>query len=150
MAERLSGLGLDVELPDGWDGRIYRRDNEGDAGERRALHAANFALPADRGDYGGGVNEDMGGEDVLVTLVEFHPDNAGQGLFRSEGLPVPVRASDFSPRAMPRSVPGQAGAQYFFSLGERAFCLFVVIGSYADRERLVPMVNSVIETVHIE
>ncbi|MGH9222258.1 MAG: hypothetical protein ACRD2W_00290 [Acidimicrobiales bacterium] len=150
MADKLSGLGVEVVLPDGWDGRIYRRTNEGSAGERRALHAANFPLPANRGDYGGGVHEQMGDEDVLVTLVEFHADNANKGLFQSQGLPLPVSASAFSPRAMPRPIPGQAGAQFFFSLGERAFCLFVVIGSYADRDRLARQVNAVVESINVE
>ena len=150
MADKLAGLGVEVELPDGWDGRIYRRANEGSAGERRALHAANFALPADRGDYGGGVHEQMGDEDVFVTLVEFHPDNSNQGLFRRQGLPLPVTADAFSPRAMPRPIPGQAGAQYFFSLGQRAFCLFVVIGSYADRERLARQANTVVQSISVQ
>lgn len=149
MADRLSAHGLRVELPDGWDGRIYRRQNEVDASERRALHAANFALPANRGDYGGGVTEEMERDGVFVTLVEFHPDNANEGLFASQGLPR-VTAGAFAPDAMPRAVAGQAGAQFFFSKGDRAFCLFVVIGSYADRGRLVPVANQIIETLEIE
>ena len=148
MADKLTGLGFEVELPDGWDGRIYRRENEADGGERRALHAANFALPANRGDYGGGVHEQMDEGDVLVTFIEFHPDNRGQGLFLSEGLPSPA-AGDFSPRAMPRAIPGQAGAQYFFTLGAGAYSLFIVIGSYADRERLVPMATAVVRTIAV-
>ena len=36
------------------------------------LHAASFALPAERGDYGSGAVEVMGGSDVLVCLLE-HP-----------------------------------------------------------------------------
>ena len=149
MAERLSGLGLGVDLPDGWDGRIYRRDNEAEAGERRALHAANFALPQARGDYGSGVYDVMERDGVFVTLVEFHPDNADTGLFASKGLPV-VTADAFAPDAMPKSVAGQAGAQFFFTVGERAFCLFAVIGSYARRAELVPQVNEVIQTLGIE
>lgn len=150
MGDRLSAYGVDVDLPDGWDGRIYQRDNEGDAGSRRALHAANFPLPPNRGDYGGGVTEGMGGEDVFVSLVEFHPDNSNDGLFQSQGLPAEVTADAFTPGGMPRALPGQAGAQFFFSVGDRAFCLFAVIGSYADRERLVPIVNSVIATLQID
>lgn len=150
MVDRLESFGLGVDLPDGWDGRIYRRPNEGDAGERRALHAANFPLPRARGDYGGGVTEEMAGDGVFVTLVEFHPDNSNDGLFAAEGLPTRVTASDFSPNAMPRTIPGQAGAQFFFSVGDRAFSLFVVLGSYAERAALVPAVNAILETLAIE
>lgn len=146
--ERLAGLGLGVDLPDGWEGRIYQRANEL-VGERRALHAANFALPQARGDYGSGVTEAMERDGVFVTLVEFSPDNADTDLFRRQGLPT-VAADDFAPGAMPRSVPGQAGAQYFFTLGERAFCLFVVVGSYAGRAELVPQVEAVLKTLSID
>ena len=146
--ERLEGLGVGVDLPDGWDGRIYRRANEL-AGERRALHAANFAMPQAWGDYGSGVTELMERDGVFVTLVEFSPDNANTGLFRHQGLPV-VTPDAFAPDAMPKSIPGQAGAQFFFSLGERAFCLFVVIGSYAGRNDLAGQVDAVHKTLRID
>ncbi|MFP5319716.1 MAG: hypothetical protein ACLGI2_15640 [Acidimicrobiia bacterium] len=146
--ERLAGLGIGVDLPDGWDGRIYRRANEL-AGERRALHAANFAMPPARGDYGSGVTELMEGDGVFVTLVEFSPENANTGLFRHQGLPE-VTADAFVPGGMPRAIAGQAGAQFFFSLGERAFCLFVVLGSYAARADLVPQVEEVLKTLSVD
>jgi len=146
--ERLAGLGLGVDLPDGWDGRIYRRANEL-AGERRALHAANFAMPQAWGDYGSGVTEVMDADGVFVTLVEFSPENANTGLFRHEGMPA-ITADAFVPGGMPKAVPGQAGAQFFFSVGERAFCLFVVVGSYAARADLVPQVEAVMRTLSVD
>lgn len=146
--ERLAGLGLGVDLPDGWDGRIYRRANEL-AGERRALHAANFAMPQAWGDYGSGVTELMERDGVFVTLVEFSPDNASTGLFRHQGLPQ-ITADAFVPGGMPKAIPGQAGAQFFFSLGERAFCLFVVLGSYGARADLVPQVEEVLKTLSVD
>lgn len=146
--ERLAGLGLGVDLPDGWDGRIYRRANEL-AGERRALHAANFAMPQAWGDYGSGVTELMERDGVFVTLVEFAPGNANTGLFRHQGLPQ-VTPDAFVPGGMPKAIPGQAGAQFFFSLGERAFCLFVVLGSYGARADLVPQVEEVLKTLSVD
>ncbi len=147
--ERLAGLGIGVDLPTGWEGRIYRRDNEAEAGARRALHAANFALPVARGDYGAGVYEEMAGDGVFVTLVEFHPSNAGKGLFAREGLPV-VTPDAFAPGAMPKAVPGQAGAQFFFSLGGRAFCLFAVVGSFARRQELARVLDQVVRTLGVD
>ena len=41
------------------------------------------------------------------------------------------------------------GCQYFFNEGGRAFCLYAVIGSYAQRAALVPKVNAVLATVKI-
>ena len=148
--EKLTRSGLEIELPDGWDGRIYRREAEAEAVTRRALHAANFALPPDPGDYAVGAIERMQDEDVLVVLLEFDPDSAGQGLFRIEGLPQVMGPADFSPTAMPKAVPGRTAAQWFFSLGGRAFCLYVVLGSHTRRADLLPLANSVVGTLRID
>jgi hypothetical protein len=146
----LSRQGLEIELPDGWDARIYRREAVDDAVTRRAMHAANFALPTNLGDYAVGAIEGMTTGDVLVVLLEFDPDSAGQGLFANEGLPAGLSAGDFSPSAMPRAIPGRTAAQWFFSLNGRAFCLYVVLGSHAGRADVMPLVNQVVETLKIE
>jgi hypothetical protein len=148
--QKLTRQGLEIELPDGWDGRIYRREVDADAVTRRALHAANFALPPGLGDYAVGAVETMTSGDVLVVLLEFDPDSAGQGLFANEGLPAGLSAGDFSPSAMPRAIPGRTAAQWFFSLNGRAFCLYVVLGSHAGRADVMPLVNQVVETLKIE
>jgi hypothetical protein len=146
----LTRSGLEIELPDGWDGRIYRRQVDDDAVTRRALHAANFALPPNLGDYAVDAIEAMGRGDVLVVLLEFDPDRAGEGLFRNEGLPASMAPSDFSPTAMPRAMPGRTAAQWFFSLDGRAFCLYVVLGSHAERADLLAVAAGVVETLKIE
>jgi hypothetical protein len=148
--EKLTRAGLEIELPDGWDGRIYRREADADAVTRQALHAANFALPANLGDYAVGAAERMQTGDVLVVLLEFDPASAGQGLFGNEGLPSLLAADDFSPTAMPRPVPGRTAAQWFFTLADRAFCLYVVLGSHAERAAVLPLANAVVKTLKID
>jgi len=148
--EKLTRSGIEINLPDGWDGRIYRREAEPGAVTRRALHAANFALPPNLGDYAVGAMERMGSGDMLVVLLEFDPASAGVGLFRSEGMPTGLGAGDFSPTAMPRALPGRTGAQWFFSLAGRAFCLYVVLGSHSERATMLPLVNRVVETLKID
>ena len=147
--QKLTRQGLEIELPDGWDARIYRREADTEAVTRRALHAANFALPAGLGDYAVGAVEAMTTGDVLVVLLEFDPDGAGRGLFRNEGLPADLAATDFSPTAMPRAIPGRTAAQWFFSLDGRAFCLYVVLGSHAGRADMMPLVNQVVQTLRV-
>ena len=146
----LSRQGLEIELPDGWDARIYRREAVDGEVTRRALHAANFALPTGLGDYAVGAAEQMGAGDVLVVVLEFDPDRAGLGLFRNQGLPTGLTAGDFSPTAMPRAMPGRTAAQWFFSLAGRAFCLYVVLGSHTQRAAMMPLVNQVVETLKID
>jgi hypothetical protein len=154
---RLEAFGLVADPPKGWDGEIYRRDAEAPAGPvalfgstevvTPILHLANFALPAERGDYGGGAVELMGRGGVFVSLLE-HPASEGESaLFRGRAIPWPLRGSDFDPKQMQRTIGGQAGCQRFFTHNGRAFCLYVAIGSYAARAVLVREVNAALSSV---
>jgi hypothetical protein len=145
---RLDRHGLRLDLPGGWDGRIYRR-SVGRGHTSSILHAGNFALPGDRGDYGSGAVERMQARHVFVALIEHDRSAAGLGLFARQGFPAPLRPSDFSRHVLQRTLPGQSGVQRFFSLEGRAFCLYVVLGSHAARGRLVPMVNTMLATARV-
>lgn len=146
MAE-LSGFGVSVDVPSGWDARLYSRDEGGSA--RAALHVATFPLPNERGDFGSGAVEQMGGDDVLVVLLEYDRAQTSQPLFAFPGVPAALAPASFSPGVLQRSRPGQAGAQAFFSAGGRAFCLYVVIGRFAERDRLVALANQVVGALRI-
>jgi hypothetical protein len=50
---------------------------------------------------------------------------------------------------MQRPLPGQSGAQFFFTEAGRAFCLYVVLGSHARRRQLVPEVNLVLSALSV-
>ncbi|PRY17243.1 hypothetical protein [Kineococcus rhizosphaerae] len=146
---RLDAYGVSVDAPDGWEVRITRRAPEGHepgAHRRPVLHAATVPLPAVRGDFGGGVTGTLTSTDVFVSLFEQDPGAARTALFADEGFPVPV-VSDFAPNRLQRSIPGQCGGQWFFHVGERAFTLYVVFGSFARRaelfNRLTPLLRSV-------
>ena len=155
---QLRSAGLKVDLPTGWDARIYRRREmdaavthaQGEPTTHAILHAANFALPAERGDFGSGAVELMRSDNVLITLVEYHSDSTRSPMFASQDIPRPLRADDFDPTMLQRRVPGQAGLQRFFSSGGRAYALYVVLGSYADRRRLVRVVNDVLVSIELE
>jgi hypothetical protein len=147
----LSAQGLGVDLPGGWDARIYRRTAEEEgATTRTVLHAANFPLPAEREDYGGGAVEIMGPGNVLLSLIEFDPEAAGTPLFAHAGMPARLLASSFAPNRLQRILPGQAGAQFFFHAAGRAWCLYVVLGSWAAREALVQRANVLLAGLRLE
>jgi hypothetical protein len=155
---RLSGMGIDMDLPSGWDGRVYRRDPEVGrvpAGTLRApathavVHAANFALPVDRGDFGGGAVELMTRDNVFLALFEYGPESAGAALFASPGPPKRLDADAFRPNALQRVIEGQAGLQSFFTAANRPFCLYAVVGSFDDRARLAADLNDVVPTLSI-
>ncbi|GAA0303986.1 hypothetical protein [Kineococcus aurantiacus] len=148
---KLDAHGISVEAPDGWEVRITRRAAQGHepgSDRRPVLHAATVPLPAVRGDFGGGVTGTLGSDDVFVSLFEHDPASAGTALFADEGFPVPS-LSDFSPRRLQRSIPGQCGGQWFFHVDGRAFSLYVVLGSYAQRARLFGAVTQLLESVRV-
>jgi hypothetical protein len=140
--------GLQINAPPAWDVRVYRRAAEVEERTFPVMHAANFAMPARRGDFGSGAVEYMGPSDVLVVLFEYDPEAAGTALFSSRGTPT-VRPDDFSPRALQRTLRGQSGVQYFFREAGRAFCLYIVLGSHARRRRLVGAANQLVRSVTI-
>lgn len=161
MAE-LRAEGVQVSLPAGWDGRItVRRDGEVQGlhslsgtpvlqeQPQPVVHVANFGLPEERGDFGGGAVELMGTQDVFVVLFEYEPEATQTPLFATVGMPRTLSTRDFDVTTLRRGIAGQSGVQIFFQEAGRAFCLYVVLGSHARRGRLVPMVNAVLASVVI-
>ena len=142
---RLSGHALAVDLPAQWEGRIFRH-----AGGEPTMHAANFALPAQDGDYGAKATSAMGPGGAFVAITEFEPELANAPLFAHTGLPRKLRPADLSPRAMMRVRTGFAGRQWFFHDRDRAFCLYVVVGNEPSRMRLCHLVSDVLASVEIE
>ncbi len=150
----LADHGLAVTLPRGWDGEIYLRTDDapgphGAATFRPILHAANFALPAVRGDYGGGAVEAMRAAGAIICLLEFSPDESASSLFDARGVPRALHPDDLVVGNVQRSRPGQAGYQRFCQEAGRAFCLYIVIGSRARRRVLVPAINQVLGSLDI-
>jgi hypothetical protein len=92
------------------------------------LHLANFALPAQRGDYGSGAVELMSERSVFIALLQFGPECLGTALYASRGLPS-LSPADFDPNALQRRLRGQTGCQRFCTVQGRPFCLYVVLGS---------------------
>ncbi len=121
----LAAQGIAIELPAGWDGRIFHR-----AGAGAILHAGSFPLPAEDGDFGAEATGGMPAASTFLVLKEYLPDaylRPGHGLFAPRSLPLPLAHHHFHPRSLQVTRPGQAGLQHFFTAGERPFCLYSVI-----------------------
>jgi hypothetical protein len=160
---KLAAHGIEVSTPPGWEGRLFRRPMHGEAttadvqGKPAApdetvnavLHVSTIALPPGVGDFASGAVGRLGHDDIIVVLFEYDPASADQPLFQQDGIPRQLVADDFSANVMQRAIRGQAGSQKFFHDQGRAFCLYVVIGSYQRREELVPRVNDVLATLTI-
>jgi len=158
-ARRLRAHGLSVAVPPGWHARIDRRVEASVVAPgttvpisgtvHPVLHLSTVPLPARRGDYGSGVVDIMGRNDIFVCLAEFDAEAGATELFANGELPL-VRAVDFSPTAQQRVIPGMCGTQRFVNVGGRAFCLYVVLGSWRGRAGLVPLANRAITAIDLD
>lgn len=129
----IAAHGITVQLPAGWSGRLFRR-----AGSVATLHAANFALPLDDGEFGDRSTETMPRGGSFMALTEYRPGpglTPGTGLFAAKRLPLPLDPSSFARERLAHARPGQLGAQHFFTLQARPFCLYVVIAGERSRRR---------------
>ena len=149
---QLRAHGVGVEVPTGWEAELSTVEEdsliEGAVSYSRTprvlLHAANFALPVERGDYGSGAVEIMDSGSVLVVVMEFDKASASTALFAQEGSPASLGGHDFSTQQLQRPQRNQSGAQRFFHVGNRAFCVYVVLGSHLLRAVLVQEANRII------
>ena len=82
--------------------------------------------------------------------MEFDNASASTALFASEGLPTNLVGDDFSTQQLQRPQRNQSGAQRFFHVGNRAFCLYVVLGSHLLRAVLVQEANRIIGGLSID
>jgi len=140
----LSGYGITVDLPLRWEGRIYKRP-EGDP----TVHAGNFPLPVEDGDFGSRALAAMGSDGAFLVATEYERTLARQGLF-SALAPAPLPAtSELNPWALLRVRRGQFGIQRFMTIADRPFCVYVVVGSVPSPSALLADVNAVLRTLSI-
>ena len=138
---QIAAYGVAVDVPTAWECRILRRTAAPSEQTHAVVHLANFPLPEQRDDFGGGVTPAMRPADVFVVLFEYGPESLGKPLFKAQG--VPTLAPDmFSPRRLQRPLPGQLGCQLFFTANARPFCLYVVMGGRAALPAMTAQVNA--------
>jgi hypothetical protein len=106
-------------------------------------------LPAERADYGDGAVQLMGADDVFVALVEFAPAAAGTALFAARGWPRPLAGGDFSRATLQHPLAGQAGAQRWFTVAGRPWCLYAVVGAWERRAPLAARANAFVRAVTV-
>src|ERR671935_218601 len=122
-AVRISSYGISIVPPSGWDAHLYSRPlvepsalppGVGAPFARRAsaeggaatLHAGNFALPADNGEFGTEATSSMPPDGVFLALVEYQTGQGlepGRGRFAPRRVPVPLGPSDFHPATLLRA-----------------------------------------------
>lgn len=128
-----------VTGPDGWTGELTRP----------ILHMGNFRLPSERGDFGSGAVDIMGPHNLFIAVLEYGPESVGTELFAPQGI-ARVGPTDFNPNCLQRRLPGQAGYQRFCTVSERAFCVYIVLGSGSNAKKLSTAASAVLATVEVQ
>ena len=141
---RLAAFGLSLAVPARWHARAFRH-----TGGEPTLHLASFPLPAGDGEFGTRATSAMPAPGVFLALTEYRtrPEALGHGLFAAR-RPDRVAAESLSAHALLRQLPGQRGAQRFFSCAGRAFCLYVVAAGESDT--LLGTANAALESLAVE
>ena len=155
--ERLEAHSVSIRVPAGWEAELSTQEDPATIDDSLApseislvvLHAANFALPPDRDDYGTEVVQSLGSGGIFMSLIEFARASASSRLFTAQGVPT-LNPDDFAPEQLLRLVGSQSGLQRFFRVGGRAFCLYTVIGSHPMRRVLVAEANRVLSGLSID
>ncbi len=144
----LEAHGLRIELPRGWSGRVFKRAAGG-----ATLHAGDFQLALDDGEFGDRSTGQMPHGCSFLALTEYRPGaglEPGHGLFAARRIPRTLDPTSFSARGMAHPRPGQLGGQEFFTAAGRPFCLYVVIsGARTERRRRLATLGAVLRTLQI-
>ena len=144
----LEAHGLRIELPRGWSGRLFKRPEGG-----TTLHAGDFRLPLDDGEFGDQSTAVMPHGATFMALTEYRPGaglEPGRGLFASRRIPTTLDPTGFSARGMAHPRPGQSGRQEFFTASGRPFCLYVVLsGAWTERRRQLETLGVVLRSLRI-
>jgi hypothetical protein len=144
----LEAHGLRVELPRGWSGRVFKRPGGG-----ATLHAGDFQLPLDDGEFGDRSTALMPAGASFLALTEYRSGaglEPGRGLFAPRRVPRTLDPTGFSSRGLAHPHPGQAGMQHFFTSADRPFCLYVVVsGPRSTRRQQLAMLGHVLRSLRI-
>ncbi len=150
---QISGRGISLELPRGWEGLIVGGGHDIPPGamSTTVVHAANFALPPPDSItvYGTNSVRRMAPGAAFLALVEMNPKWAGVGLYATAGLPR-LTPSDFSGATLEVGMPGRVGVQRFVHVGGRTFIVYAVVAANKiPHESEVAGLNSVLKSVSV-
>ncbi len=146
---KIASHGLTVQSATPVDARIFQRQAMDGETTHPVVQISTTSMPDSTGDYGSGAVDVLGPNDVFLTLVEFGAAEVASPLFATKGLPKTLNPNDFSRDALQRVQKGQSGMQFWFSEAGRAFCLYIVLGSHANRRRLMPKATAMVQSLQI-
>lgn len=148
----LSGRGVSIDLPTGWEGRIAAGATLPAPLGLAVVHLGNFALPADHSGFGSVCTGQVGSGRTFIAMVEYGPDLGGRGIYQASKLPLPLLAGDFAMNRLQVLRRRQAGAQLFATLSGRPFVVYVVVsisGTCADLDARIEAASRILGTLSV-
>jgi hypothetical protein len=134
---RLSGHGLSVRLPHGWDGRIAERGFP--LPGATIAYVASFPLPATDDEAASKAQNAVGRNDVLVVLSEMLRDVA-----------LPAEKPEIALGTRGASIGRDSVVDQYFIANGRAFLLHATFGSKPPAKKLIRSVNALLASLSIE
>jgi hypothetical protein len=144
----LDAHGIRVELPGGWSGHLFERD------QLVGMHAASYPVAlADTSTFGDQSTGRIRPGHAFAALVEYRPGNGltpGHGLYAPDRIPLPLDPTSFSPRRLAHPRPGQLGYQHFFTTAQRPLCVYIVLaGDRAQRRPAIAAVDRLLRSLKV-
>jgi hypothetical protein len=123
----ISGYGISVDLPPGWDGWIYGATNPVTGGVTAVLQLANFSFDMVIDTFGAEATANLQSGQLFLALAEYDPASSSTPLFSTNPMPSDFALDDYDSHLLQVGRVNQAGLQAFFSDQSRAFCVYSVI-----------------------
>ena len=147
----LTGFGISIDLPSGWEGRIFKNADDEESHAFPIVHLTDFPLRVVEANFAGPMIATMDSSSSLLVLCEYGPEQAGTPLFAAGAPPNVIRLGDlYSDAFFGPHHHSLLARQWFFTLGSRAFCLYVVLGTEADAIDRLDQINSILASISVE
>ena len=134
---RLTGVGLSVEVPRGWYGRVAKQGSP--LPGAAIVYLASFPLPAGDDVAATRAERALGPNDVLLIVSETQ---------RNQALPAQPRRINLDVRGA--SVGRHAVVDQYFLASGRAFALHATFGSRPPQKRLIARIDVALASLQVE
>ena len=141
----ISGFGVSINLPPGWDGRIVKLEPNA----ATQVLAGNFSLPSAEDFLGAETAKAMGPQSLYVWAADLGSDreHLQPGRWKETSLPIQIARADFGPF---EGVASPVEAVQWAIVGEKAILVMVGFGADQPSDDLIAEANAVLATLALD
>lgn len=144
-ANVIDGFGLTMQLPEGWDGRVYQRSPR----DAVTVEAASVTLAPKADDSFQQTEASMGASDAFIWLSDIGspPSQPGrEPTWKKASLPITISASDVHRYVEGHSLPANVARPVL--INGRPITLYVGFGSWPN-DAMIEQVNKVLASLSV-